>query len=107
MANLGLADAVDTSEALLQTIWIPRQVIVHHEMSPLEVDALACSIRSQENLDFRIMEETFLGLAAFLSPHTTMNVHESLGTPENSAYLFFQIVERVAVFREDNNFLTR
>ena len=30
MAHLGLPDAVDAAKTLLQTVWIPRQVVVYH-----------------------------------------------------------------------------
>ena len=31
MADFLLADAVDASEALFEAVWIPRQVVVHHQ----------------------------------------------------------------------------
>ena len=40
----GLADAMDAAEALFQTIWIPRQVVVHHQMSALEINAFTGGI---------------------------------------------------------------
>ena len=35
VAHLGLPDAVDSPEALLQSVWIPRQVIVNHQVRSL------------------------------------------------------------------------
>ena len=35
VAHLGLPDAVDAAETLLQTVWIPRQVIVNHQVRSL------------------------------------------------------------------------
>jgi len=35
----GLADAMNTAKTLLNAIGVPRQVIVHHQVCALEVDA--------------------------------------------------------------------
>ena len=44
MANLGLANPVDTTETLLNLVRVPRQVIVDHEVSALKVYTFACGI---------------------------------------------------------------
>ena len=44
MANLSLADAMDAAKALFESVWIPRQVIVHHQVSALEIDAFASCV---------------------------------------------------------------
>ena len=44
MADFGLADAVDAPEPLFQAIWIPGQVVVDHQMRPLQVDSFASRI---------------------------------------------------------------
>ena len=41
VADLGLADAVDAAEALLEPVRVPGQVVVHHQVGALQVDALA------------------------------------------------------------------
>ena len=35
VAHLGLPDAVNAAETLLQTVWIPRQVVVYHQVGSL------------------------------------------------------------------------
>ena len=40
VADLGLPDAVDAPEALLDAVRVPGQVVVHHEVGALQVDAL-------------------------------------------------------------------
>ena len=35
MADLGLSNSVDATESLFNSVRIPGQVIVHHQMSPL------------------------------------------------------------------------
>ena len=51
VTHLGLADAVDPSEPLFQAIRIPRQVVVHHQMRALEVDAFAGGVGGKQHLD--------------------------------------------------------
>ena len=50
VAHLALADAVDAPEALLQAVRVPRQVVVHHQMGALQVDAFAGGVRSQQHM---------------------------------------------------------
>src|SRR5690606_41696315 len=54
VANFGLPDAVDAAEALLEAIRIPRQVVVHHQVRALEVDALARSVGRDQHAHFGI-----------------------------------------------------
>ena len=50
MANLGLADAVDAAEPLLEAVGVPGQVVVDHQMGALEVDAFAGGVGGDEDL---------------------------------------------------------
>src|SRR5690606_37894354 len=47
-----LADPVDTTYALLDTHRVPRQVVVHDDVSELEVDTLASGVSGNENACF-------------------------------------------------------
>jgi hypothetical protein len=49
MADLGLADAVDATETLLDPVGIPEPVAVDHRLRALPVDARACVDRSASN----------------------------------------------------------
>jgi len=40
VADLSLADPVDTAEALLDPVGVPGQVVVDHQVGPLQVQAL-------------------------------------------------------------------
>ena len=44
MANFCLADTMNAAEPLLKAVWVPRQVVVHHQMSPLKVDPFASGV---------------------------------------------------------------
>jgi hypothetical protein len=51
MADLCLTDSVYAAEALFDSVRIPRQVIVDHEVRTLKVNLFACSVGSDEHLD--------------------------------------------------------
>ena len=51
MAHLGLADAVDPAEPLLDAVGVPRQVVVDHEVGALQVQALAGGIGRDQDVD--------------------------------------------------------
>ena len=55
MADLGLANTVDTAEALFDAIGVPRQIVIDHQVSTLKVDALARGVSGGQDLDFRIV----------------------------------------------------
>ena len=101
-AVLGLSYAVDSAEALFEAIWVPRQVIVHHEMCPLEVEAFACGVRSDEDAHVLVLLEAFLHLAALVAEHSAVDDHHGFLTAEERANLAGEVAERVAVFREDD-----
>ena len=55
VADLGLADAVDAAEALLQPVRVPGQVVVDHQMrAALEVHALAGGIVGDHHAHGRV-----------------------------------------------------
>ena len=60
MADLGLADPVDTAEALLQAVGVPGQVVVDHQVGALQVDAFAGGVGGQQHLHLRVVPERFL-----------------------------------------------
>ena len=57
MADLGLTDAVNTTEALLEAVRVPWQVVVDHEMSALQIDAFTGSICSNKDADILVLLE--------------------------------------------------
>ncbi len=73
MADFGLPYAVNPTEALLDAVWIPRQVIVDHEVGALEIDALAGGVGCKQHLNLGVVSERFLRLQAFLSADATVN----------------------------------
>ena len=64
VADLGLADAVDAAEPLLEAVRVPRQVVVDHQVGALEVDALARGVGGEQHLHVGIVLERLLRLHA-------------------------------------------
>ena len=74
MTALGLADAVDSTEALLDAIGVPREVVIHHEMrATLKIDAFAGGIGGDQNQDFGVLLEGFLYLTPAFAGRLTMD----------------------------------
>ena len=105
MADLGLPDTVDTTETLFKTVGVPRQIIVDHQMRPLEVDTFACRVSSDENADILVLLEQLFDLAPLVAEHTTVDVHHRILAAKQGSDFIRQVTERVAVFGEYDEFL--
>ena len=60
MADLGLADAVDAAEPLLEPVRVPRQVVVDHQVGALEVHALAGGVGGDQHAHVGVGAEELL-----------------------------------------------
>jgi hypothetical protein len=107
VAHLGLADPVDATEPLLEAVGVPRQVIVDHQVSPLEVDAFAGGVRGQEYADFRVVLERLLRLHPVLAADTAVDDDHGFLAAQQSRDPGLEVVERVAVFGEHDELLVR
>ncbi len=65
-------------EALFEPTRVPWQVVAHHQMGALKIDTFSSRIRCNQNLYLAILREPFLGFAAFLAPHSAVNLNDSL-----------------------------
>ena len=106
MTYFGLTDAVNTTEALLESIGIPRQVVVDHKVRTLQVNALAGGIRSDKDARVRILLKHFLGTMALVARHTALNGEHSSTVTQEGANLLCEIVQRVLVLGKDDELLT-
>ena len=102
VADLGLADAVDAPEALLQPVRVPGQVVIDHQMRALEVDAFAGGIVGDHHQHAFIVHEGLDRLAAILATDATMDFDDSLMAAEPGADFVGEIGERVARLGEDD-----
>ena len=100
VADLGLPYAVHPSEALLYAVRVPRQVVVHHQVSLLEVDALARRVGGHQHQDVRILGEPVLHRPALVSPGAARNVHDGAVAAEERPQPVDQVVESIAVLCE-------
>jgi hypothetical protein len=81
VADLGLADAVDAAEALLEPVGVPRQVVVDHQVRALEVDAFAGGVGGEQHLDVWVVAERLLGVEARFASHAAVDGDERSGVP--------------------------
>src|SRR5438128_7981510 len=104
MADFGLPDTVDAPETLLNTVGIPGQVIVDHEVSTLQVDAFACRVGGHQDLYILVLAKGFLGPGSLFPAQAAMNGDHGLGASEHGADALRQVVERITVFGKDDQF---
>ena len=102
VADLGLADAVNPAEPLLDAVRVPRQVVVDHEVSALKVDALAGGVGRDEDQDVLVLDERFLDLAPLLARHAAVDRDDRVLAAQQRAQLADQVVQGVAVLAEDD-----
>ena len=107
MTDLGLADTVDTAEALLQPVRVPGQVVVDHQMRALEVDALAGGVGGQQHLNLGVVTERLLGLEPICPAHAAVDHHQRFPAAQQAGDAFLKIAEGVAMLGEDNQLLPR
>ena len=105
MAYLGLADAMDAAEALLQAVRIPRQVVVHHQVRALEIDAFAGGVGGQQHLHLGVVPERLLRLHPLFAAHAAVDHDDRLFAAEQGRDAAFQVIQRVAVLGEDDELL--
>ena len=102
VTNFFLPDTVNAPKTLLQTIWIPRQVVVNHQVRVLQVDSFARRVRRDQHENIFVGFESLLNFAPLPVTKPAVNRDNSLIAPEQRGNFFLQIIQRVAVFGEDN-----
>ena len=105
MAYLRLADAVDAPKALLQAVGVPRQVVVHHQVGALQVDAFAGGVGRQQHVYLAVLQKRLLGAAAFVAAKAAVDDHHSVRAAQHHADAALQFVQRIAVFGEHHQLL--
>ena len=105
VADLGLADAVDAAEALLDPVRVPRQVVVDHQVGALQVQALARGVGRDEDPGVDVLGEQFGDLAAFLAADPAVDGDHGVGAAEQAADPFGEVLQGVPVLGEDDDLL--
>ncbi len=103
VAYFRLTDAVDAAEPLLDPVGIPRQVVVDHQVCPLEVDAFSCGIRRHKDGGFLVLLEELLDVLAVIPFHATHDGHHCFGVAKQGTDAAGQIAQGVLVFGEDDD----
>ena len=83
VADLGLADAVDAAEALLEAVRVPGQVVVDHQVGALEVDALAGGVGGEQHLHLGVVRERLLRLRRSSRPMPPWIMTTASGRPSS------------------------
>ena len=73
VADLGLTDPVDATEALFDPVRVPREVVIDHEVGTLEVQPFPGGVGGDEDADVGVLGEALLGGAALLASDTPVN----------------------------------
>ena len=105
MAHLRLADAVDATEALLKAVRVPRQVVVHHQVRPLQIDALARRIGGQQHPHHGVVLERFLCLQPRVAAHAAVDEDHRLVVAQERDDAVLQVVQRVPVLGKEDQLL--
>ncbi len=104
VADLGLADAVDAPEALLQTVRVPRQVVVDHEVgAALEVHALTGGVVRDQHPNERVGVEGRDRRAPSLAWDAAVDDDHRGRIADTSGDLLLQILQCVLGLREDQD----
>src|SRR5208337_4315587 len=105
-----LADAVDTTDALLNAHRVPRHVVVDQHAARLEVQTLRSGFRAEENLDLRVLPEGRLDvLLAGARPRFAIPLLAALAAVAGHLSTVdltepvTHVVHRVGVLREDDH----
>ena len=67
VADFGLADAVNSAETLFEPVWVPRQIVVHHQVSALEIDTFASRICGDQYAHSDIRAKQGLSLTSLIA----------------------------------------
>ncbi len=95
MADLPLPDPVYAAEALLQAVGVPGQVVVDHEVRPLQVDALAGRVVGDHDERLLVLGERLDGPPPFFAPDAAVDDDDRLRPPEPGPYPVREVVKRL------------
>src|SRR5271157_1386611 len=97
MADLGLADAVDTAEALLEPVRVPGKVVVDHQVGALEVDALSGRVGSDQDLHVLVLSKRRLRLTPIFASNPSVNHHQGLWPADQGTDPLRQVVQGITM----------
>jgi hypothetical protein len=78
---------VDASEALLQAVRVPRQVVVHHQVGALQVHAFAGGVGGDQDTHVGVGTEQRLDAAALVAVRAAVDGDDGVGVAEDAGDL--------------------
>ena len=106
VAYFGLADTMDATEALLNAVGIPWEIVIDHQVGTLKVNALASGVRRKEYLYFRVVPERLCAFMRSSRPCRRGSRPRPL-CDQAVCDTCFKIIQRVTMLGENNELLTR
>ena len=107
MTHLGLADAVDAAEALLQPVRVPGQVVVDHQVrAALKVHALTGGVVGDQEPHLRVVVEGGDGGAAPVARDAAMDDCDAFVLASTAADAGGEILQCIAGLGEDYQLAT-
>ena len=94
---------MDAAESLLNTIRIPRKIVVDHQIGSLKIQAFSCSIGRHKDTHPWIVDETFLHFLALVPIHAAMNGFDGLGHAKQCSDTTFEILKSIPMLGEHNH----
>src|SRR5690606_20990337 len=79
-ADLGLPDAVDTAEALLDAVRVPGKVVIDDQVGGLEIEALAGGVGSEEDPALGVLRELLSERATLGATNATVDREDRKST---------------------------
>ena len=105
VTHLGLPNAVNAAKALLDAVGVPGEIVIDHQVRPLQVDSFPSGIRGNEDLHLRVVPEGLLHVHPLFATHAAVNTHHRFPPPQQRSYTLLEVGERIAVLSKDNQFL--
>jgi len=93
---------VDAAKPLFETVRVPGQVVIDHQMGPLQVDTFARRVRGDEHLCVLILREERFVLLSFLTAHASVNGHDGFRLPDQRPNPIMKVVQCVAMLAEND-----
>ena len=99
-----MPNSVNAPESLFDAIWVPRQIVIDDDVRRLQVDALASGIGGDEYANVFVLSESVLDVIALVAPRGAVYLDDGIGRPEKIFELFGEVLERIAMLGEDDEF---
>ena len=105
VTNLRLTDTVNAAKPLLDSVGIPWQIVIDHQVRALQVDALARRIGSDEHPHLGILAKRLLSGTPRIPVHAAFDGQNDTLVTEQRRDLLRKILQGVFMLGEDDELL--